>query len=82
MGEEVETVTTDEYIKQVEALQTSKEKIWGIFQWYFRIQLGLQILIDVAAVFVGMKKLECLKNNSISQKCKMIDTSENIILGF
>jgi hypothetical protein len=65
----------------VEALQASKEKRWDIFQWYFRIQLGLQILTDVAAVFAGMKKLACLNDNSSSQKCKMTDTLLNIILG-
>ena len=66
-------------------MQANKENTWDIFQWYFRIQIGLQIFTDVAAVFVGTKNLVCEFRNYVKDQdpqCNETDTIDNIILGF
>lgn len=75
-------MTDEEYNKKGEDLQEKKKERWNFFMRYFKIQLGLQILIDVAAVFANMKKIKCLNFYPEKQgKCKMTDTLLNIILG-
>ena len=64
-------------------MQAKKEKTWDVFQWYFRIQIGLQIFTDVAAVFVGKKNHVCENTNKITDsKCDETDKILTIILGF
>ena len=64
-------------------MQANKEKTWDIFQWYFRIQIGLQIFTDVAAVYVGTKNLACENKNKITgPQCDETDKILTIILGF
>ena len=63
-------------------MQAKKEKTWDVFQWYFRIQIGLQIFTDVAAVYVGTKNLACENNSSKKGNCNETDKILTIILGF